>query len=886
MADNQSQVAPPPPAKGDTTILQLVVRYLKLVALLLLVWIMGYFDFSVSWILLGLFIFMWNETYQRRKKLQTEIAQFSAKNEKDEILARVEDLPSWVFFPDVERAEWLNKMIRQIWPFVGKYTDDLLRNTIEPSIINNLPPSLKSFKFEKIDMGDIAPRIGGVKVYTENVRRDEIVLDMDIFYASDSDIRVKVKGIQAGIKDLQLRGTLRIVFKPLISVMPMIGGITVFFLNRPMIDFNLTNVANALDIPGLSGILHHAIRDQIAAMMVLPNKLPIQLCQQAEISLLKYPLPQGVLRIHVVGAKDLMKADIAFIGKGKSDPYCKLRVGAQDFKTKVINNELNPTWNQFFEAIIDQRMGQILEVRVYDKDPDKDDKIGIVSVDISSVAEKGHMDSWLPLENVDTGLIHLRLTWLNLSSNPDDIDKALEQCTVAWSEEHLSSCFLMVTVDACHNLPGSSGSCFLHSASGQSTNSGGKYLTEPSPYVTLGVGGEKQQTQVKKNTDQPVFEENFKFLVHNPNMQELDMEVYDSKSKKMLGFVTVPVKDLLNDEDMTKFQSYPLKESGPMSKITLRLQLRILLSGTAPIDSMPTEEAVDSLVNNSNKNTEEEGEGGAEEEEPSATFSLDDPDLDTPNGKAQETPTKSAAGSADYSPNSSMKNNEMRRRSGHSIHSKTSAMGSDSGLGKIQITIRYSGQRNRLVVVVHKCIDLSPRKKYWSFSTPKIRRRASLRTSRNQDNNKGGSTPSRPRANTADVVPTKESVAKEETPPQKKSALIPPDDSNLADPFVRLYLLPDRHLHTKKKTQVHKCNLNPIFDETFEFAVNQRDAQQRTLDIAVKNSVGVFSKGKHDMGRVYIDLSELDLNKATTAWYNLQAYNKSGNRSFRESKEI
>ena len=30
---------------------------------------------------------------------------------------------------------------------------------------------------------------------------------------------------------------------------------------------------------------------------------------------------QGVLRIHVLEAKDLVKADIAVLGKGKSDPY-------------------------------------------------------------------------------------------------------------------------------------------------------------------------------------------------------------------------------------------------------------------------------------------------------------------------------------------------------------------------------------------------------------------------------------------------------------------------------------------------------------------------------------------------------------------------------------
>ena len=40
---------------------------------------------------------------------------------------------------------------------------------------------------------------------------------------------------------------------------------------------------------------------------------------------------QGVLRIHVVEAKDLVSADIKVLGKGKSDPYavvrCKYKYG-------------------------------------------------------------------------------------------------------------------------------------------------------------------------------------------------------------------------------------------------------------------------------------------------------------------------------------------------------------------------------------------------------------------------------------------------------------------------------------------------------------------------------------------------------------------------------
>ncbi|CAF4336251.1 unnamed protein product, partial [Rotaria magnacalcarata] len=43
------------------------------------------------------------------------------KNEEQYIKARLDELPSWVFFPDVERSEWLNRIIKQVWPYANQY---------------------------------------------------------------------------------------------------------------------------------------------------------------------------------------------------------------------------------------------------------------------------------------------------------------------------------------------------------------------------------------------------------------------------------------------------------------------------------------------------------------------------------------------------------------------------------------------------------------------------------------------------------------------------------------------------------------------------------------------------------------------------------------------
>lgn len=74
-------------------------------------------------------------------------------------------------------------------------------------------------------LGTIPPRIGGVKVYDKNIARNEIIMDVDLFYMSDCDISFVLSGLKGGIRDFQIHGMLRIIMKPLISSIPLVGGL-------------------------------------------------------------------------------------------------------------------------------------------------------------------------------------------------------------------------------------------------------------------------------------------------------------------------------------------------------------------------------------------------------------------------------------------------------------------------------------------------------------------------------------------------------------------------------------------------------------------------------------------------------------------------------------
>ena len=59
-----------------------------------------------------------------------------------------------------------------------------------------------------------------------------------------------------------------------------------------------------------------------------------------------------MLRIHLLEAQNLVAKDkVMGMGKGKSDPYVKIYIGDMTFKSHVIKENLNPTWNEMYEVI-------------------------------------------------------------------------------------------------------------------------------------------------------------------------------------------------------------------------------------------------------------------------------------------------------------------------------------------------------------------------------------------------------------------------------------------------------------------------------------------------------------------------------------------------------
>ncbi|NWI24392.1 SYT3 protein, partial [Sula dactylatra] len=79
---------------------------------------------------------------------------------------------------------------------------------------------------------------------------------------------------------------------------------------------------------------------------------------------------------------------------------------------------------------------------------------------------------------------------------------------------------------------------------------------------------------------------------------------------------------------------------------------------------------------------------------------------------------------------------------------------------------------------------------------------------------------------------------------------LPAKDANgFSDPYVKIYLLPDRK--KKFQTKVHRKTLNPVFDETFSFGVPFAELPARRLHFSVYD----FDRfSRHDLiGQVVLD---------------------------------
>ncbi|KAM9011051.1 extended synaptotagmin-3 [Ara ararauna] len=810
------------------------------------VYLAGYLGLSGSWVLLGLALWLcWG--HNRRLKRDRLAAAFALLEDEREAVCRglaARHLPAWVHFPDVERVEWLNKVLVQAWPYFGTILEKTFKEIVEPKIrAKNV--HLKTCTFTKIHFGEKCPRINGIKAYTKEIGRKQVTLDLQICYVGDCEIHMDISKFNLGVKGIQLYGTLRVILEPLLTDAPFIGAVTLFFMQKPHLEINWAGMSNLLDVPGINVMSDSLIQDFISARLVLPNRITVPLKKNMNIAHLRFPIPHGVVRVHLLEAENLVQKD-SFLGaiRGKSDPYALLRVGTVQYRSKTVSRDLNPIWNETFEFVVHEVPGQDLEVDLYDEDPDKDDFMGSLLISLVDVMNDRTVDEWFPLSKTTSGHLHLKLEWLSLVNDQEKLHE---------DKKGLSTAILIVYLDSAFNLPKnhfeySNGEC------GAKKIKNNKYLKkmerEPSSFVLLTVGNKTQKSKTCNFSKDPTWGQAFTFFVHSAHSQSLHVEIKDKDRDSVLGTSVVCLSHLLTDPNMTLDQRFQLDHSSSDSFIKMKLVLRTLnveepdpqrvkagvsASKQGPVHVIEKGGNQQKFVSAPDPEVSKVPPVSKDSAAPESLLRDSREDLDTKDISAAPVPSEAVAG-----PNEAEHSQNPEHHTSSALHSRAAVAptlpvvqelrlapsvaslgslpsscfelsssnlelhnGTEMPLGEIHLTVRYASIRQSLVVLVNGCRNLVP------------------------SSNRG------------------------------------------VDPYVRIYLLPDRRWTSRKKTSVKKKTLNPQYDEKFEFFESLEDVKKRTLDVAVKNSRPFISQDRKELGKVRIDLSQEDLIKGFAQWYEL-----------------
>ncbi|CAN6890408.1 unnamed protein product [Brassica oleracea] len=540
-----------------------------------------------------------------RSELANTVAAFARMTVEDSRkLLPAEFYPSWVVFserqklsllskilpllrkilPLCELLTWLNHHLTKIWPYVDEAASELIRASVEPVLEQYRPAVVASLTFSKLTLGTVAPQFTGVSI----VKGDEngMTMELDMNWDGNPNIVLGIKtlvgvSLPVQVKNIGFTGVFRLIFRPLVDEFPCFGAVSVSLREKKKLDFTLKVVGGDISaIPGLSDAIEETIRDAVEDSITWPVRkvIPILPGDYSDLEL----KPIGMLEVKLVQAKNLTNKDLV----GKSDPFAKMFIRPLREKTqrsKTINNDLNPIWNEHFEFVVEDASTQHLVVRIYDDEGvQASELIGCAQIRLCELEPGKVKDVWLKLvkdleiqrDNKNRGEVHLELLYVPFgagsngivnpfaSSSMTSLERVLKNDTT--DEENATSRkrkdvivrgVLSVTVISAEEIP-------IQDMMGKAD-----------PYVVLSMkkSGAKSKTRVVNDSLNPVWNQTFDFVVEDGLHDMLVLEVWDHDTfgKDYIGRCILTLTRVIMEEEYKDW--FPLDES-KAGKIQLHLK--------------------------------------------------------------------------------------------------------------------------------------------------------------------------------------------------------------------------------------------------------------------------------------------------------------------------
>ncbi|XP_062024206.1 synaptotagmin-4-like [Rosa rugosa] len=563
---------------------------------------MGFFFGLLVGIAIGIGLIMaFARSESRRSKRRSELAKIIAALARMTVqdsrkLIAPQYYPSWVIFTQQQKLSsfhifltWLNQHLDKIWPYVNEAASELIRSNVEPILKQYTPAVLDSLKFSTLTLGTVAPQFTGISLVESECGAEGVTMEFEIQWDGDPDIVIDINthvglALPVEVKDIGFTGVFRLIFKPLIDQFPCFGAVAYSLREKKKLDFVFKVSGSEISaIPGVSEALEETIRDAIEDCITWPvrNIIPIIPGDYSDLEL----KPVGTLEVKLVEAKELTNKDIV----GKSDPFAVIFIRPLPNRTKtskVIDNDLNPIWNEHYEFIVEDQSTQRLTVRIFDDEGlQAAEFIGCCQIPLSSLEPGKVKDVWLKLlkdleiqrDTKYRGQVHLELLYCPYGTdgnivNPFDHDFSLTSLEKALKIENLTKAelrkistkkkkemfirgVLSVTVISAEDLPKVD------------------FMGKADPYVVLVMkkSEAKQKTRVITNNLNPVWNQTFDFMVEDALHEMLIVEVWDHDTfgKDRIGRVIMTLTRVLMEGEYQECYPIDIAKSG---RITLSLK--------------------------------------------------------------------------------------------------------------------------------------------------------------------------------------------------------------------------------------------------------------------------------------------------------------------------
>ncbi|CBI32744.3 unnamed protein product, partial [Vitis vinifera] len=506
-------------------------------------------------LVLGYFIFIHNEP----QDVKVPIIRPLHDLDSDSLLDLLDEMPLWVKTPDYDRADWLNKFIFDMWPYLDKAICGIIRSTTEPIFAEYIGKfQIKSIDFETLSLGTLSPIVHGKYSSIKTNEVNELILEPAIRWAGNPNIILVLKllslRITLQLTDLQISMVPRIVLKPLVPTFPCFASVVVSLMEKPHVDFGLKLLGgDIMAIPGLYQFIQKTIRRQVASLYLWPQTLEMPILD-ALVAPIKKPV--GLLHVKVVRARKLLKMDIL----GASDPYVKLSLSGERLpakKTSIKMKTLDPEWNEDFKLIVKDPKSQVLQLHVYDWEKvGMHDKLGMQVVPLRLLTPNMTKQFTLDLlKNTNPndphnkkyrGKIVVEMTFNPFKEDSERFSGLLN--------EHMRND--SGGERATEDVPSSGAGLLLVVIQG-AEHVEGKHHNNP--YAIILFKGERKNTKLIKKTRDPCWNEEFEFMLEEaPVKEKIHIEVMSKRKgfgfsfKESLGHVDIDLIDVVHNGHINK----------------------------------------------------------------------------------------------------------------------------------------------------------------------------------------------------------------------------------------------------------------------------------------------------------------------------------------------